>query len=220
MRTLCLLFLFWLSAQLGVGQVFQLSGIVFDAEVSQPVPFARVSVNKTRQGAFANETGFFSVPVEAGDTLYFSRMGYLQNKLAVDEILADPDGAGLYRYTVHEMTPDPAFTTPTITIFPYRNAYEATLALQNMPLQTVQPIIEAEGNLQSEALVLYQMGLPLDGTEQLSYVEREYLRNYATRSFRPNAPIFNTEMVRELVQYVAKKSDERKRRIYSYWGEE
>jgi hypothetical protein len=63
-------------AALGQTQQWIISGTVMDSATLEPLPLVAVQIKVTNMGVFSGEDGSFSLFVEKGDTLIFSRLGY------------------------------------------------------------------------------------------------------------------------------------------------
>ncbi|MEL7339040.1 MAG: carboxypeptidase-like regulatory domain-containing protein, partial [Bacteroidota bacterium] len=57
-------------------QVYQISGMVISKTSMEPVSYARIRINHSRNGALSNADGFYSLPVTIDDTLNFSHLGF------------------------------------------------------------------------------------------------------------------------------------------------
>ncbi len=57
-------------------EAVRLTGIVLDAENRSEVPYASVRISGTQYGTSSDNTGYFSVFMNPGDTLLFSSIGY------------------------------------------------------------------------------------------------------------------------------------------------
>jgi len=73
---LCAVLLTLCSAQKGLGQSIYLSGYARDSTTFDLLPYATIHTNKGQPVAAANENGYFSFSINAGDTIVFTRLGY------------------------------------------------------------------------------------------------------------------------------------------------
>ncbi|MFW5659004.1 MAG: hypothetical protein ACOCZ8_03370 [Bacteroidota bacterium] len=197
-------------------KVYQLSGVVYDRAGRIPIPYARVSINKTRRGGFANNSGFFSVPVERGDTIWFNHLGFAQRYLAVNSII--PEGADeLYHYEIVEMKSTDISTEP-VEVYPYKTAYEAKMAIRNMPMPNDLAVEISADNLDPTLMTLYAGGLSTDADEEMNAVQRMYYDAYFKQGLQPQMVDF-TEAFR-LFNYLRDRSEKKKEKIYNSWPDE
>jgi hypothetical protein len=78
MRILFLLFALSFATQFVSGQgrhILQVSGVVVATDSLIPVPYATVFRSSDNRGTFSDHTGYFTLPVIAGDTLNFIFLG-------------------------------------------------------------------------------------------------------------------------------------------------
>jgi hypothetical protein len=152
-----------------------------------------------------------------GDTLYFKRMGYESDYLIVDEVLrGSPNPDGIYQYTLHLMMPND-LGVPDIKIYSYKNAYEVKMAIANMAVPGATPVELSAENLRETTSDFYVRALPFSEEDNLSIQDRDFLMNYATRGFRPYAPVVDPVAIVRLIQYIGDRSDEKKQKIYRSW---
>ncbi|RLG84225.1 MAG: hypothetical protein DRO40_01840 [Thermoprotei archaeon] len=70
-------------------------GFVFDAETSEPIPWATVTVNETGKTVTVNGSGYFKIPLDPGNyTLVFEAFGYETQTLSVEVIVVNGTIAG------------------------------------------------------------------------------------------------------------------------------
>ncbi|MDX5427630.1 MAG: DUF5686 and carboxypeptidase regulatory-like domain-containing protein [Bacteroidota bacterium] len=100
---LCL-FISWLPS---IGQVTHVSGVVYDSESREPLPFAAVTVNGTRSGTSTDIDGFFKVSADNIHQLTFSYVGYERFSMPITsetpmplEVYMQPSVTNLQEVTV------------------------------------------------------------------------------------------------------------------------
>jgi len=77
-------------------------GFVYDAETSEPIPWATVTVNETGETISVNDSGYFKIPLDPGTyTLIFEAFGYETQSLSVEVIAVNGTIAG---YVFDEIT--------------------------------------------------------------------------------------------------------------------
>jgi hypothetical protein len=64
------------------GQTIYIAGYARDSTTFDLLPYATVHTNKGQPVAAANENGYFSFNINAGDTIVFTRLGYKPVKIA------------------------------------------------------------------------------------------------------------------------------------------
>ncbi|MDX1630078.1 MAG: carboxypeptidase-like regulatory domain-containing protein, partial [Fulvivirga sp.] len=57
-------------------EAVRLTGIVLDADTREPVPYVSIRISGTQYGTSSDNTGYFSLFINPGDTLLFSSIGY------------------------------------------------------------------------------------------------------------------------------------------------
>jgi hypothetical protein len=65
-----------LTAQRQTRNPILLTGVVMDADQQKPLPYVSIQLNNTLYGTASDSNGYFSIFVNAGDTLRFSSIGY------------------------------------------------------------------------------------------------------------------------------------------------
>ncbi|MFN0274695.1 MAG: hypothetical protein ACKVPJ_03030, partial [Chitinophagales bacterium] len=84
-------------------QLYQLSGVVADAQYKYPLGYTAVFVDGTGRATVASSEGFFSIAVAANERITFSRVGYLPKSYIVPDTLTDDIvsiGVFMYQDTV------------------------------------------------------------------------------------------------------------------------
>jgi hypothetical protein len=85
MRYLFLSCFILLFASLGQAQSWVISGTVMDSTSREPLPLVAIEIRARNIGVSSAEDGSFSLTVQLGDTLIFSRLGYYPLYLEVVE---------------------------------------------------------------------------------------------------------------------------------------
>jgi len=65
----------------------RITGVMIDNDSLQPVSFGTVVVARTARGAVADADGHFSIIAQRGDTLLFSRVGFIPNDFIIPKDL-------------------------------------------------------------------------------------------------------------------------------------
>lgn len=206
----------WLTAQeMGPQRVYQMSGLVVSQESSEKIPYVRVQVNHTRQGTIGNAEGFYSIPVTAYDTLYFSHVGYHSSMLVMSEYLKKYKGKSQYLYSVNYMRED-TLTLDITYIFPYNTPEELKTAVVNMDVLNGSPDQIARQNLDPEVLHAIIQTLPKDGEERLMVARQRYHDYYQNKNLLPGVGLDAVAAMR-LLQHIVEKSKKRNNKDLNYW---
>ncbi len=159
-------------------RIIQLSGIVLgddSRDSTMGLPGVHVYVPKAGRGTSTNGTGFFSLPVLAGDSVVISAVGYIrQSTIVPSDMNTD------FITLVIEMNTDNTLLTPvTILPFPTEEVFKQAVLALNLPENSgIDP-----RNLNAELMALMMRTTPMDGN--LNY--RYYMDQY-------NTSIYNKQM--------------------------
>ncbi len=209
-----------LMAQQTTPRVYQLSGLVIAEGSQEPVPFARVRIKGTRRGSFANVEGFYSIPVFATDTIYISSIGYRRGKLIVADYLKEYHGnpESPYLYAINYLKED-SIVLPDIAIFPYNNATELRTALINTNVDEAIESINARENLNPDVMDILIETLDIDEGERVMIARQLYYNEQQQRGVAPTATLFDPMAIYQLLNYIHRKTKEKKNRNFDYWPE-
>ncbi|MCS7084820.1 MAG: hypothetical protein RMM53_01775 [Bacteroidia bacterium] len=192
-------------------KVYQLTGLVLNRITGVPVPYVKITVNRRLRMAYSNEEGYFSLPVEASDTVHFSHLGYLPAKLSVAEYLKNYKPDSEYLYEIQYMLED-TITLPTVTIYPYQTPEDIKNAIKYMNVPIRLPIEQAQAHVLPETMAFFMNNLPADLDDAQSAARQRYLQYYANANVRPT---FGVDFVAiyNLINYIGKKKKEKQDRI-------
>lgn len=197
-------------------KIYQFSGMVVDADSLKPIPYVRVQVNHSRNGALTNEEGFYSLPVSENDTLYFEHIAYKSSKLVVKDYLDQYKGSkSQFIYVVNYLYSDTTYTR-TVYIFPYDTPEELRTAVINMDSDPNLLIARAKENLDPKVLHSIMESLPVSGNERLMVARQRYYTNYQNQNLIPTAGLDPLAAVR-MLQYIVDKAKRRKNKDLNYW---
>ena len=221
-------FLGWVLALIAVpafgqqmpAQVYQLSGLIVNKSAQQPVPYARVRVNHSRRGGFANLEGFYSIPVYATDTVYFGSLGYKSSFLVVADYLEDYKGdlGSSFIYAISYLTED-SITLPTATIFPYNTYRELRTAMVETEIPDMVENINARDNLDPGTLDNLMESLKIDEGERIMVARQIYYNEHLQRNVAPTATLFDPMAIYQLLRYINDRTKERRTKDLDYWSE-
>lgn len=206
-----------LKAQLP-GKVFQLSGLVINSRTEEPAPYTRINVSKSRRGTFANEEGFYSLPVLLTDTVYFSSLGYKTGFLVVADYLqsykGDPNSP--FIYAINYLRED-SIVLPGLTIFPYNNANELRTALIETDVPDLMENINARDNLNPEIMDKLIQTMKVDEGERVMVARQMYYNQQQQQRVAPTMTIFDPIAVYRLLDYIHTRTKERRVKDLEYW---
>ena len=158
----------------GERKVVQFTGLVVEGDSMLAIPGAFVFVPSSGRGASTNLLGYFSFPVNAGDTVVVAAVGYKKEKIKV------PSDTSIVSLIVH-LSRD-TFMLPVVEIiaFPIERVFKEAFLAMNLPE-------DGRGNM-AKTLNDQIMGRILNGTgmdgnanhsyymqQQLSAMESRYL---------------------------------------------
>ena len=155
-------------------RLVQLSGLVLDggAEELASIPYATIYLQGTGRGTYTDFSGFFSIVVEAGDTVSFSAVGFQDAELVVPDTLTDQ------RYSIVQMMSQDTMTLATAVIFPWPSREHFKLEFLAMDVSN-ELQLQAQSNLAEEKLAAASKSMLADGNESGDF----YLRQQARRSY-------------------------------------
>ena len=147
-------------------RIIQLSGIILAGDSVNVIPGAHIYVPKAGRGTTSNSTGFFSMPVQTGDSVVFTSVGFVRRHMIV------PDSSPEFSTVIIEMTED-VTRLPEVVILPYPTEEifkEAVLAL-NIPMD--ENGVDKK-NLNAELMALMVRTTPMDGAANYRYYMSQY----------------------------------------------
>jgi len=109
-------------------KVIQLSGVVMVSDSLYPAPFVGVFRSKDFRGTFSDMNGYFTLPVEEGDTLYFKSTGLRNSRFFV------PKGTTDLQMSIVQLMEADTVTLPTAYILPFPSPTDLRREILNMDL--------------------------------------------------------------------------------------
>lgn len=160
-------------------RLIQLSGIILGEDSTSGLPGVHVYVPKAGRGTSSNPTGFFSMPVLAGDSIVISAVGYIRQHYIVPTNMNED-----FLTIVVEMTTDNTFLREvTILPFPTEEVFKQAVLALNVPMDNG---IDRR-NLNAELMALMMRTTPMDGN--LNY--RYYMDQYNTGIYNKQLGVTN-----------------------------
>jgi hypothetical protein len=162
MKQLYALVILIFSFGLGKAQerkIVQFSGIVYNVDSNQIVPYVTVSNYSNRNRIYsANYQGYFSFVAKEGDTIVFSAVGYRREALVIPNNLPED------KYSVIVKMKQEVKSLPVVHVFPWASVDEFTKEF--MAFKYADDDVEiARKNVSKASLLAMSRSLPRDATE-------------------------------------------------------
>lgn len=93
--------------------IIQVSGVVVATDSLLPVPYATVFRSHDNRGTFSDHTGYFTLPVFAGDTLNFIFLGLKRSYYVI------PNDTASHHISIVQWMESEQVLLPTVDILPY-----------------------------------------------------------------------------------------------------
>jgi hypothetical protein len=200
-------------------KVYQLSGLIVNKGSHEAVPFVSVRINSHR-GTVADDHGFYSLPVDARDTIYFSSLGFRTTKFVFGDYLKEYEGDpnSIYVYVINYIEEDSIVLTG-ITIFPYNTPGKLRTAIIETDVPEGIESANARENLNPKVLDQLINTLEIDEGERLLVARQLYYNQQMKKNVAPTIPLFDPIAVYQLLRYINEKSKVRKDKNLNYWNE-
>jgi hypothetical protein len=195
----------------GKEKVYQLTGLVLNRATGVPIPYTKITVNRRLRMAYTNEEGFYSLPVEASDTVHFFHVGFYPAKLIVAEYLKKYRLDSEYLYEIQYMLED-TITLPTVTIYPYKTPEDIKNAIKYMNTPIDIPLDQAQSHITPELMSFFMNNLPADPNDAQNVARQRYMQYYSNANVRPTFGV-DFVAVYNLINYIGKKKKEKQDRI-------
>jgi hypothetical protein len=173
------------QAQGNKRRIIQLSGMILgeDTVSGRGLPGVHVYVPKAGRGTSTNGSGFFSMPVLAGDSVVISSVGYVrQNYIIPTDINED------FLTIVVEMTTDNTYLREvTILPFPTEEVFKQAVLALNVPMDNgIDP-----RNMNAELMALMMRTTPMDGNLNYRYYMEQYNSSITNKQLGVTNPFLN-----------------------------
>ncbi len=142
-------------------KVVQFSGFVMTSDSLQAVPYTYVTIPKRGRVASANNEGYFSFAAEAGDTLYFTCIGF-KPSIHILPVEMDKD-----KYAVIQLMTKTEYYLKGTVIYPWgdRDGFIKAFRDLRLPKDDLQ---RAEENMDPQMLAALAQQLQPNGAEASS----------------------------------------------------
>ncbi len=149
----------------------QFSGVVVteddDGDI-KPLPYTNIAVLNSSRGTISEFDGFFSIVAEVGDTIVFSRVGFMTTSHVIADTLTHD------YYSWYQVMSKDNILLPEAVIYPwpskihYKQEFLALDVSNDMRRKM-------EENMAEQVLKEMRYELPTDGTESYSYVLQDQI---------------------------------------------
>lgn len=137
-------------------EAVRLSGIVLDADSRMEVPYASIQISGTQYGTSSDNSGYFSLFMNPGDTLVFSSIGYQ------DAAFVMPFQLGSNSYSLIQLMKKDTLLLEEVVVFPWptiENFEKAFLDTQPKQSEMEHVVEEVKRDLSNQ----------VDATRQTDY---------------------------------------------------
>ncbi len=184
-------------------RIIQLSGIILAGDSINVVPGAHIYVPKAGRGTTSNTTGFFSLPVQTGDSVVFTSVGFVRRHMIV------ADSSPEFSTVIIEMTED-VTRLPEVTIFPFptEEIFKEAILAMNIPMD--ENGVDKK-NLNAELMALMVRTTPMDGAANYRYYMSQYPASIQNKFMPVTNPFLNVfNWAKFLKQLKQNKKDKEK----------
>jgi hypothetical protein len=181
-------FFFLILSQLCISQetktVVQFSGFVMTSDSLQAVPFTHISITKRGKVSTAGPDGFFSFAAEAGDTLYFTCIGFKPSIYILPKVLEKN------KYSVIQLMSKTEYYLKGTVVYPWgdRDGFMKAFRDLRLPKDDLQ---RAEENMDPQMLAALAQQLQPNGAEASSASLRSSAVNKSYYGQRPPNNLLN-----------------------------
>lgn len=164
-----------LQAQSDTSRLIQFSGQVvteFQNGEIGPVPFVNIFIeDQSYRGTYADESGFFSIVAETGETVVFSSLGFKTEKFTIP---SDLEGN---RYSVFQFLSPDTIDLPEAVVYPWpsRKHFKIEFLAMNVDDELQNTALE---NLNPETMARLAETLPPDGREAVDFYFKQQAQTY------------------------------------------
>lgn len=212
--TICVLFLFSMSSlQAQVedydstrNDIIQFSGIVVEGDSMLGMPGVHVFVPNTGRGTSTNLVGYFSMPVQAGDSVVLGAIGYKKRHIMIPE-----DSVGMFSVVI-EMNQDTTYLPEVhISSFPSERVFKEAILAMNIPNES---ITNMQSNLNDQIMRRMLSNSEMDARMSTSYYMQQQVSaiedRYVITSMELLNPFAWSRFFKD-VQDEKRKKEERRR---------
>lgn len=182
-------------------KILQLSGIILNADSTDAIPGVNVYVPTKGRGTSSNRFGYFSMPVEAGDSVVFTFVGLKKQSFVIPQNAKD-DKISLILTMVED-----EFTLGEIEVMPYPTEEEFKRAV--LALNVEDEIALNRGNLSPQLLLRWAEQMPASGNENFRGFTNQQMMQLQDRHGPRSLPLLNPFAWRDFIRSI-KRGDLRR----------
>jgi hypothetical protein len=94
------------------------TGVVYDIESLDSLPFSKITINKSR--SFVTDSkGYFNIKLAIKDTLIISHLGYVSSEIVISDLITNYDSLH-----INILLKEQIYNIPTVSVFPYKSYNE------------------------------------------------------------------------------------------------
>lgn len=160
-----------------VRKVIQFSGLVVGGDSLYGLPGTAVMIPSSGRGTITNEFGFFSLPVQVGDSVLFQLLGFKKKFMRIQSIQSD-------KQTVIVELDQDTILYPEIEIFPFPTEEEFKKAFLAMKPGN-DPYWAARKNLNPALLQRMLAQSEMSGSESQAYYLQQQAYRTTSRNLAP-----------------------------------
>jgi hypothetical protein len=224
-RKLLLMFLLFAgfiagNSQAQIKRVYQLSGLIVNHATHEAIPYVQVRVGNRRGGTVCNLEGFYSIPVVATDTIYFSSIGFHRTEMVVSEYLKEYQGDpnSPYVYAINYLEED-SITLGIVDIFPYNTPGKLRTAIIETDVPEDVESVNARNNMNPKVMDQLIQSLTVDEGERVMVARQMYYNQQMQSRVAPTMTLFDPLAVYRLLKYINDKAKVRKAKSLEYWND-
>lgn len=155
-------------------KLIQLSGVIVGESEAQGLSYATVYDLSSNRGVLSDFYGYFSMVVNAGDTLFFSNFGYKQSSYIVPDTLKDN-----YYSIIHMMQRD-TVKLDEVTVYPWPTREQFAKYFMEMDA-TDDALRRAQRELSGESLAFIAARTKVDAGLAYAYSRNQMYTALYTR---------------------------------------
>lgn len=164
--------------------VVQFSGVVVDAATGRGIPYATIYDKTTDNGALSNNEGFFSFPVQEGDEVVFTSVGYKRKYVII------PQGNEDFKFTQYVQLARDSVELPMATIYPWPTPDQFKDAFLKLKIPD-DDLARARQNLNPDLLRQLSAGMSPAGSINTAIVLQNYAASLYYHGQTPPMNLFN-----------------------------
>ena len=180
-------------------RIIQFTGVVFGSDSLTVIPGVHIYIPKAGRGTTSNPYGFFSLPVQEGDSVIFSAVGYKRSFYKIPP--HDKESSMRLLVTLEE---DIQFLEE-VEIRPYPTEAMFKEALITMELPYEKEYANIYQWMNSEIMTRGYYDLPASPNENYRYLMQQQFQSYINRYSPPQNQLLNPFAWSQFIKSLKKK---------------